>query len=100
MSHKARTRNARPYGHGVTYCLDGKQPDKELPLRGRRTCRPLCGRQASGTPKVWHGAAVTEGVRQARIARSLLEFVQNSGFTHLLYVNKSARQKIGRLRGA
>ena len=39
----------------------------ELPLRGS-----------------WHGAAVTEGVRQARIARPLLEFVQNFGFAHLL----------------
>ena len=56
----------------------------ELPLRGRGACRPRCGRQASGTPKVWHGAAVTEGVRQARIARPLLEFVQNFGFAHLL----------------
>ena len=46
MLHKTRARNARPYGHGVTYCLDGKYPDKELPLRGS-----------------WHGAAVTEGVR-------------------------------------
>ena len=42
---------------------------KELPLRGRGACRPLCGRQASGTPKVWHGAAVTEGVRRALRAR-------------------------------
>ena len=49
----------------------------ELPPRGRRACRPLCGRQASGTPKVWHGTAVTEGVRQARIARLLSEFVQD-----------------------
>ena len=22
--HKTRTRNARPYGYGATYCLDGK----------------------------------------------------------------------------
>ena len=29
---------------------------------GRGACRPRCGRQASGTPKVWHGVAVTEGV--------------------------------------
>ena len=36
---------------------------KELPLRGRGACHPLRGRQAGGTPKVWHGAAVTEGVQ-------------------------------------
>ena len=42
---------------------------KELPLRGRGACRPRCGRQASGTPKVWHGAAVTEGVNRASRAR-------------------------------
>ena len=41
----------------------------ELPLWGRGACRPRCGRQASGTPKVWHGAAVTEGVRRALRAR-------------------------------
>ena len=42
---------------------------KELPLRGRGACRPLCGRQASETPKVWHGAAVTEGVQKKRRQR-------------------------------
>ena len=47
---------------------------KELPLRGRGACRPLCGRQASGTPKVWHGAAVTEGVSRAFITEMYSKF--------------------------
>ena len=66
----------------LIYCLDRKTPKKRLPLRGRGACRPRCGRQASGTPKVWHGAAVTEGVRQAR---PLSEFAQNFEFAHLLF---------------
>ncbi len=63
----------------AAYRLDGNNSPKELPLRGRRACRPLCGRQASGTPKVWHGVAVTEGVMQA----SITEIVQNFGCAHL-----------------
>ena len=66
----------------LIYCLDRKTPKKRLPLRGRGACRPRCRRQASGTPKVWHGAAVTEGVRQAR---PLSEFAQNFEFAHLLF---------------
>ena len=44
----------------------------------------LAARCAGGRPKVWHGAAVTEGVRQARNARPLSEFVQKFGFAHFL----------------
>ena len=43
--------------------LRRKKPIKGLPLRERGACCPRCGKQASGTPKVWHGVAVTEGVR-------------------------------------
>ena len=53
MLHKARARNARPYGHGGVM-------------------RSYFFRNIVG----------------ARIARPLLEFVQNSGFAHLLYLRQ------------
>ena len=56
----------KPYKKPSIYRPDGKSAKKELPPRGRGACRPLCGRQASGTPKVWHGVAVTEGVWRAQ----------------------------------
>ena len=47
----------------------------ELPPRGREACRPLCGSQASGTPKVcqrsWlkeSSARLTEGVHLSEIS--------------------------------
>ena len=49
MSHKARARNARPYGHGGVMC-----------------------------------SSFFRNIVGARIARPLLEFVQNFGFAHLL----------------
>ena len=53
MLHKARARNARPYGHG-------------------------------GVMR----SSFFRNIVGARIARPLLEFVQNFGFAHLLYVGK------------
>ena len=50
MLHKARARNARPYGHG-------------------------------GVMR----SSFFRNIVGARIARPLLEFVQNFGFAHLLY---------------
>ena len=52
---------------------------KELPLRGS-----------------WHGAAVTEGVRQAHNARLLSEFVQNFGFVHLPHDQRQGTHIYGR----
>ena len=62
MSHKARARNARPYGHGGVMCSS--------------FFRDIVG---------------------ARIARPLLEFVQNFGFAHLLkeYAANAPRLKVG-----
>ena len=40
MLHKTRARNARPYGYGATYCLDGKKPDKSSLFEGAGTAQP------------------------------------------------------------
>ena len=56
MSHKARARNARPYGHG-------------------------------GVMR----SSFFRNIVGARIARPLLEFVQNFGFAHLLGIWKIAK---------
>ena len=62
MLHKARARNARPYGHG-------------------------------GVMR----SSFFRNIVGARIARPLLEFVQNFGFAHLLLKNLAAHKNA--LRG-
>ena len=66
MLHKARARNARPYGHGGV-------------MRSYFFFRNIVG---------------------ARIARPLLEFVQNFGFTHLLQLHFLQKKKANRSRFA
>ena len=65
MLHKARARNARPYGHG-------------------------------GVMR----SSFFRNIVGARIARPLLEFVQNFGFAHLLELHFPAKKKANRSRFA